>query len=143
LVDFFSSVDEPQAGPSSSGMGAFGGSDPFSQQQHMLHQQQQQLQSQMMMNQQALSGLPNPFMQGMMMGGQQQQPPQMNANPFMMGGQQQPSSFPPSYPQSQVFTPSPTQQPMPSSVNVMKTNNTIDPFASLAASRTSKWVVFP
>jgi hypothetical protein len=142
LVDFFSSVDEPQAGPSSStsGMGAFGGADPFSQQQQMLLQQQQQLQSQMMMNQHALSGLPNPFMQGMM---QQPQQPQMNSNPFMMQPpQQQQQQFVPSYQNTQppVFTPPPSQSPQqqgPSSVNVMKTNNAIDPFASLAASRTS------
>jgi hypothetical protein len=108
-------------------------------QQQQLYQQQQTLQNQLMQQQQAMSNLPvgNPFLMSQ---------PAGNHNPFMQNGQmpmmqpQQPMGYQTGMP----IHPPPQQQQQQEfgNVNLVKTGNTIDPFANLAASRSNNTQVF-
>ena len=139
FIDFFASVDVPQQAPSQPQNHGFGGQDPFMLEQQRLLQQQQMLQSQMMyqQQQQALQSFHS----------QPPNPPNvyMNShNPFMNTSvvapvvPVAPMNYQHSQPQQQQqFDSNNSNNP-----NMIKTNATIDPFASLAASRTHSVYLF-
>ncbi|KAJ3312901.1 hypothetical protein HDV04_002558 [Boothiomyces sp. JEL0838] len=135
IIDFFGSLEQPAPIQQQDPFGAFGGFDPFQQQQQLLQQQQQQqmfmqqqMQQQFLMQEQ--QRLYNEQLQ------QQQMQQMMQQNPF--GNMQQNNASAPHNPFA-APAPPPVQKPAPQKeVDLSSNPNAIlDPFAAIAKVQTN------
>ncbi|KAJ3274293.1 hypothetical protein HDV01_003137 [Terramyces sp. JEL0728] len=144
IIDFFGSLEQPAPIQQQDPFGAFGGFDPFQQQQQLLQQQQQQMFMQQQMQQQYL--LQQEQQQYLLQQEQQrlyneqlQQQQMMQQNPFGNMQQQNTGINAPHNPFA-APAPPPVQKPVPSQKDMDLSSNpnaVLDPFAAIAKTQTN------